>query len=179
MPGTAIEIYDPRQRRYYDFVVRRWIREWRMRKLVTFPFDRAPASEWNAHGFKCWTYLNHLGHITGYVEVPMSHMFAGRLYTECVIGCGEEWCRHTPEALIDVHGGITFSARSEDGWVFGFDTAHYGDFVPGLAFGSSEGRQWEVEDVEAETTRMAEQLVIIDRQYRQSLRQSLLSTGGA
>lgn len=71
------------------------------------------------------------GYAHGYVAVPKTHPWFGKSYV------GEI------ENQIEVHGGITFSGKfpisndlimieegdklPEDNWVFGFDTAHYGD----------------------------------------------------
>lgn len=62
--------------------------------------------------------------------------------------CNDSYCDHTPDSVLDVHGGITFSdicQKDEDGichiaelganepvWWFGFDCAHAGDFIPGF-----------------------------------------------
>ena len=56
----------------------------------------------------------------GYVVLPKSHKYYGVVYPD-----------------IPVHGGITLSEHSdglnwpeiEEGWVLGFDTAHYGDTI--------------------------------------------------
>src|SRR5437762_13110845 len=67
--------------------------------------------------------------LNGYVAVPASHPWYKIHYDECPPKqCGFTHCEHSPEALIKVHGGITFSALEADGWVFGFDTGHYGDY---------------------------------------------------
>ena len=61
--------------------------------------------------------------------------------------CDGEWCGHTPEHLLEVHGGITFSdfcqpdrehgichfpspGEPERVWWLGFDCAHSGDLSP-------------------------------------------------
>lgn len=51
----------------------------------------------------------------GYVEVPEDHPFYG-LYGEL-------------EDVLDVHGGLTYgdTAHFADGYLIGFDCAHYGD----------------------------------------------------
>ncbi len=56
--------------------------------------------------------------------------------------CDEDYCGHTVESMIEVHGGVTFAGEWEefggsDIWWFGFDCAHYMDLVPGLASGLS------------------------------------------
>jgi hypothetical protein len=65
---------------------------------------------------------------------------------------GQGYCNHTPESILNVHGGITFSdfchevknedcaniichipaeGRPEKVWWFGFDCAHHDDCIPG------------------------------------------------
>ena len=87
----------------------------------------------------------------GYVIINSTHPLFGKDYTES--------CTSTIEA----HGGITFSGIGsslgdhlpgkfkgcEDLWVFGFDTAHYGDTK----------ENWPKEAVIAETDRLREQLL--------------------
>ena len=40
----------------------------------------------------------------------------------------------SPESLLRVHGGVTYSGtpKGEEGWRYGFDTAHSGDYSPGM-----------------------------------------------
>lgn len=89
-----------------------------------------------------------MGHWNGYVQVPVGHIMYGKTYHECIKpdctdkGEGEpllsqidgtpfDPCGHTPESILDVHGGITFSGhlrgQPSDAWWLGFDTNHYGD----------------------------------------------------
>lgn len=89
------------------------------------------------------------GHLCGYVGVGPDHPWHGKGYSSCVEGCGEDWCGHSPDSLVRVHGGLTFAdacAESEDPahgichvaepgrpehvWWFGFDCAHGGDLSP-------------------------------------------------
>lgn len=95
-----------------------------------------------------------LGCWNGYVGVPSAHPDHGRDYSD---------------VDVDVHGGLTYGCASLPGdgevpqgffW-FGFDTAHYGDYVPG-SFGVL-GREGEYRDhdyVERETKHLAEQLAV-------------------
>ena len=81
----------------------------------------------------------------GYVILPVGHPSHGKGYDDIDV---------------EVHGGLTFSESAEglkwpeilpddaDGWVVGFDTAHYGD-----TFAS-----WWKEAVVTETQRLMEQL---------------------
>lgn len=78
--------------------------------------------------------------------------------------------RHTsPEGLLRAHGGITYSGhgfsvklmtpRNRRVWWFGFDTAHYGDFVPKMASElSRSGEYRDLEYVRKEVESLAEQL---------------------
>ncbi len=92
----------------------------------------------------CAIHPGPMGALNGYVAVPETHPWHGVGYSEHLpIECAEEadpegYCyEHSPESLIDVHGGITYAGpagflKTEAGWWFGFDTAHAGDAVPGL-----------------------------------------------
>jgi len=77
--------------------------------------------------YKCRIVRNeHTGTLCGYVGVPEGHRFYGVSYQEAE--------RDDNDFL--VHGGLTYSGEldGEDGYhFFGFDTAHGGDFSPGLA----------------------------------------------
>lgn len=120
--------------------------------------NATPIRDWLAHGLRCVTLNNPMGGINGYVFVPSGHPFHSIDYSDCPRGCRDEWCEHRPEAVVDVHGGITFSQLDEDGdWVFGFDTLHAGDFmITQLAV--HDGRIWDAAAVAEETERMASQL---------------------
>ena len=72
----------------------------------------------------------------GYVIIPKGHALYGKDYAEID---GELMANNT--SPVEIHGGLTFSAdaksldkevwseidKDEDGWVVGFDTAHYDD----------------------------------------------------
>jgi hypothetical protein len=70
-----------------------------------------------------------LGHLCGYVGVSKRQSLYGKGYDENL--CGHHGCYdHTPAALFDVHGGLTFAGRLETRpnlWFFGFDCGHIGD----------------------------------------------------
>jgi hypothetical protein len=93
------------------------------------------------------------GHWCGYVGVPPEHPWHGVEYSASVpsIKCDHDWhgdggC--SPESVIDVHGGLTFSrgcpeqhsefgichvpqdGRPDNVWWFGFDCAHCDDASP-------------------------------------------------
>lgn len=104
----------------------------------------------------CMIVRNGVGALCGYVGVPDTHPWFGLGYNSktCDETCDEGddyWCSHRVEAIISVHGGLTFaSGCQEDGsressvchiaqpgrpskiWWFGFDCAHAGDFCPGM-----------------------------------------------
>lgn len=90
------------------------------------------------------------GHWCGYVAVGPDHPLYERGYSECgqTPPC-EDYCEHTAEGLIRVHGGLTFASkcaesadpatgichvaqagRPEHVWWFGFDCAHSSDMSP-------------------------------------------------
>lgn len=81
----------------------------------------------------------------GYVIIPQGHPMHGKDYNEIEV---------------DVHAGLTFGTMAKDldwpeipedakdGYVVGFDTAHYGDDIS----------RWPKSEVEAEAKRLAEQL---------------------
>ena len=118
-----------------------------------------PLREWTAHGLRCFMLSGVVGGPNGYAVVPPEHPWYAVHYSECPKSeCDEEWCEHTPESGIEVHGGITLSALVKDGWAFGFDTAHVGDQLAMGASGLVPGTVWELGNVATETEHMAKQL---------------------
>ena len=92
---------------------------------------------------------NHVGALCGYVGVSAGHPLYAVEYSTCPKGgdCPEKkhgnYCSHTPEAVLDVHGGITYynkcsgvichipaPGESDDVFWFGFDCCHAGDVCP-------------------------------------------------
>lgn len=72
------------------------------------------------YGFHCYA-SRHLrqGNWCGYIELPSEHPWYGDYY-------GEHYD-------IEVHGGLTFgdwASHISDGFLFGFDCGHVGDFKP-------------------------------------------------
>jgi len=87
--------------------------------------------------------------LCGYVGVSEGHPWFKTGYSQCPLGdkCTDSddfFCNHRPDAIIDIHGGLTFSDACDDGgrichiqeegdpevkW-FGFDCAHSGDYSP-------------------------------------------------
>jgi hypothetical protein len=115
-------------------------------------------TEFEASGYRCKVvlYEDSIGQMKwfcGYVGLPKSHPAAGKDYDDIEV---------------DVHGGLTFAKEGNDKdarwpdnnlyWV-GFDCAHAGDYT-GSMFGYSEIRErhWTLEDVKAETEKLAAQL---------------------
>lgn len=93
--------------------------------VMDFPIRLTPR-KWHIGTLACFVRSGRMS-INGYVAVPESHPWYKVHFTECPIKCGEDWCGHSPETLIEVHGGLTYSGLSVEGWVFGFDTAHAWD----------------------------------------------------
>lgn len=103
-----------------------------------------------ATGLDCLIVRNQFGALCGYVGVPPGHRFYGIGYNTCPQECGKDDCEHSPESVLRVHGGITFSnvcdpaegddtichvptpGRPDAVYWFGFDTAHFQDLVPGM-----------------------------------------------
>ncbi len=103
-------------------------------------------------GLPCLAVRGPLGNWCGYVGVAEGHPLFGVPYNRCPQSCHEaRFCwEHSPDAVLDAHGGITYSAACQEGdeaanichipepgqpdhvWWFGFDCAHAGDLVPGM-----------------------------------------------
>ena len=102
-------------------------------------------------GLPCLAKRGPVGSWCGYIGVTPGHPFYGCDYGDCPIGCGaERWdCQHMPEAVLSVHGGITFSGPCQEDrehgichtpdageptevWWLGWDTAHAGDSCPAM-----------------------------------------------
>ena len=80
----------------------------------------------------CMIHRNHGGALCGYVGVGRDHPLYGK---------------HYDDVQLEVHGGLTYSqacveggvichvpepGRDHDIWWFGFDTAHWNDYAPGM-----------------------------------------------
>jgi hypothetical protein len=98
----------------------------------------------------CLIVRSHTGAWCGYVGVPETHPWFGKGYSESVLD-GSDNRSDAPDAMIGVHGGLTYSDRCQDEddpaagichvagpgrpepvWWFGFDCNHAGDFAPGI-----------------------------------------------
>ena len=160
-----------------------------------------------ATGLPCLIVRNQSGALCGYVGVAEGHPFFGLEYSDCSLPeakphgitedaeisqwwaerkakrlvCNERgYCDHTPESILEAHGGITFSdfcrPYGDDGergichvpdagepervYWFGFDCAHSWDVIPtmqGHGYGN-EGWYKPVSYVQAECQKLAEQL---------------------
>ncbi len=137
---------------------------------MCFPMKDAIEKEWRYAGLDCVVARADLAHAVGgwegvmkhrcgYVRVPAGHRFHGQPYDDIDV---------------DVHGGLTFAeiepCAHEDGigyWI-GFDCAHSGDAncPPGdpdavrLGLRSMlQGHYWTLDEVQAETERLAEQVL--------------------
>jgi hypothetical protein len=94
------------------------------------PWEEEPDhAEWvqKPSGYKCRIKRNETtGTLCGYVGIPKGHRFWGVGYEEANVTNDE-----LAEIQADVHGGLTYSDKGDDGWwYFGFDTAHGDDFCP-------------------------------------------------
>lgn len=110
--------------------------------------DEPDKMQWidEATGLDCLIVRNRLGALCGYVGVPPEHPWHGLAYG----GVGEDY-DNAPDAIIDVHGGLTYAdacqedvaeaegichvpapGRPDNVWWFGFDCAHSFDVVPGM-----------------------------------------------
>lgn len=142
-------------------------------------------AEWESHGFQCHIIMHpSLGHRCGYVGVPKGHPWFGIDYDGCTLGTecpnialresepdGYHSCYdHSPNGLVEVHGGLTYAASDDEGWwYFGFDFAHSGDAPSpevvaknvrsmGSIMSHEGDHYWTLPEVTAEAERLAEQL---------------------
>lgn len=124
-----------------------------LEKKIKWPRPDHTVKTWEACGLKCAICRGGVA-LCGYVRVPVGHPAYGKYYDD-------------PELNgIRVHGGITFCQKSPDGFWFGFDCGHFGDWWGVTENGySSEhtGRIWTVEDVAKETEKFARQLAEMGR----------------
>jgi hypothetical protein len=129
-------------------------------------------------GMACLIVRNHSGALCGYAGVEPGHPWHRLAYHDCSQGgcddaCCDAWCEHQPQTLIQVHGGLTYSAgcqedteichvpaegRSGHVWWFGFDCAHYGDLIPGVVDLYSFRTYRDIAYVRAEVVSLARQL---------------------
>lgn len=69
-----------------------------------------------------------MGHLNGYVGIDSTHFLFGKDYDKA-----------NDKFDDSVHGGLTYSGKGDGNnfWWFGFDTAHYYDYVPGINIGGA------------------------------------------
>ena len=65
-------------------------------------------------GLQCCTRTADMGHRCGYVALPKGHPLFGKGWDDCY--------EIAPE--LDVDGGVTFAAGTDDMWILGWDAAH-------------------------------------------------------
>lgn len=172
-----------------DVVGRNYFRNGKLERDPEWQPD-PPEAAWEAFGFRCEVRSNRIGYNCGYVGLPAGHPWFGKSYDACLLGddCptvaeraadpdGYHSCyNHSPDARVEVHGGLTFAQAGErDGlWWFGFDCAHSGDAPDpeyareqerkyGLQMHHRDEHYWTVDEVRAETERLAEQLAQVGK----------------
>lgn len=154
--------------------------------------ERCDKLQWQdeATRLPCLAVRSQFGAWCGYVGVAEGHALFDISYSTCPEKCGQDYCEHTSESVLQVHGGITFSRFCQDGdeaenvchvpgpgepdrvfW-FGFDCNHAFDYAPGMAVYLREaGVQAgvspfgdiyrDLEYVKAECARLAAQLAAV------------------
>lgn len=145
-----------------------------------------------ATGLPCLIVRNRAGALCGYVGVSEDHPWFKVDYGDHIgEPCTDEYCyEHRPDAIVNVHGGLTYSALCQEGrpegegichipdhgqpdrvWWFGFDCNHAFDIAPGSLARDRE-RGWPslpshgdeyrtVAYVQAECAGLASQLVAV------------------
>lgn len=157
---------------------------------TTYPWDTeiVPVT-WEAHGLTCHVLRGLGGQLNGYVRIPKDHPLHGHAYNDelpdwmqkaweerqqqpigdglspfrvLCLSLGGSVCVSDP---VNVHGGVTFSGEGgkqlPEGFWWGFDCAHAGDFLPKYYkdHGFSEGEIYrDLAYVKAQAEGMAEQL---------------------
>lgn len=111
----------------------------------------------------------------GNLKMPESFLKRRR---EQLVCDKDGWCEHTPESMVEVHGGLTFSGHCQekednhgichvpgqgepdDVWWLGFDCSHAGDVCPAYdkLFLNRESSYKNVDYVKGEIAQLAKQL---------------------
>lgn len=82
--------------------------------------DEPDKVQWRdeATGLPCLIVRGPHGAFCGYVGVPETHPWHGKDYSTCTAPTcdrgDDRWCNHTPEHLLEAHGGITFADSCAD-----------------------------------------------------------------
>ena len=138
-----------------EYPERTW--DFNRRYEISGPWSDEPDKvQWvdQATGLDCLAVRNRMGVWCGYVGITSEHPWFEVGYSQCIEHCegsvDNGYCEHTPEALISVHGGLTFSDRCHEGvgdeavchvpypgrdgrvWWFGFDCNHAFDLAPSI-----------------------------------------------
>lgn len=137
--------------------------------------------QWQHEGRACLIVRNASGALCGYAGVTEGHPFFGVEYDKGTTGKNSDHWDHSPEAQLDVHGGITFSdycnphegdrgichvlEDEEKTYWFGFDCGHVQDLMPTHKH-LSDAVYRDVPYVRDQVQRLAEQLNRIDRERR-------------
>lgn len=79
-------------------------------------------------GYNCKVWRNHFGAYCGYVEIFETHPLL-KFYDYIEYGTIDRKLEETIGCALDMHGGMTYFERIIGGYIIGFDTAHYGDYV--------------------------------------------------
>lgn len=161
--STPVQVLHERHWKHDDPQWKAMAREFpRTRQIIPGPWDDEPDKvQWidGATDLDCLMVRNHWGVWCGYVAVTEGHPFYGVSYGECPFeDCKESeesgYCDHSPDCMLNVHGGLTFSSfcdedaeeghgichipvsgRPDKVWWLGFDTGHAFDFQPAMGFG--------------------------------------------
>lgn len=115
--------------------------------------------------YKGFTYyvISYGTHPCGYVEIPKEHLYYGKhMFDDDV-------------ANIEVHGGITFSDNTShwakfegkpDGWLIGWDYAHYGDYVfhsSNYGIESFGEKKWSTTEIIADCKAVIDQICDVEK----------------
>lgn len=160
-------------------------KEWRFidkSKWKRGEWDQEPDKmQWQdpATGLPCLIVRGPHGGLCGYVGITKGHRFFGIRYSQCASNCPDNCYQHSPEAVCEVHGGLTFSdmcsenrehgichvpdpGETDHVWWLGFDCAHSGDLSPSYSqYGLTAfeyGSYKNIEYVKNECASLAQQL---------------------
>jgi len=119
--------------------------------------------EFKEQGFRCVLLRGPFLQWNGYVGIPEGHPLYGATYSQKRGGV-------LPEELLEVHGGLTYSANCLPGflpdglWYFGFDCSHLCDYSPLFSLLERDLLLYKTRSfAEAETRRLAQQLAELGR----------------